>query len=500
MPTPRRSIRVRRRPRRATAALPLAALVTLAAPAFGQTLVWEDEFDGDALDAASWTALLGRGPEYGLPVGWGNNELQYYTARPENIAVGGGLLRIIARAESYQGASYTSARLRTKFKRDFRYGRFEGRMKLPSGQGIWPAFWMLDTNSPYGGWAASGEIDIMESVNEADRIYGTIHYGGEFPGNQYKGSEYEPGTDFSEDFHVYAIEWLPDEIRWFVDDVQYGSLSRDQWFSANAPDNPRAPFDVDFHLLMNVAVGGNFPGEPNGDVGFPMELVVDWVRVYELELQSPFPGAPLAIPGVVEAEDFDLGGQSIAYHDTEAQNLGGAYRPGEGVDLEVDIGGGFNVGFIRAGEWIEYAIDVAQPGHYEVRTRCASAVTGGSFRLEFDGVDTSGGILVPPTGGWQVWTSVPAVVAVPQAEVLRFVNDSGDESQYNVSSFEFTFLAAPGDVDGSGAIDVEDLYALEENDGPYLDVDLNGTNGDAADRTALRAILRAAEIDGLELQ
>ena len=141
--------------------------------AVGQTtLVWSDEFDGPTVDPANWEFMIGNGAEYGIP-GWGNNELQYYTSRAQNVYVSGGALHIVARRESYAGYEYTSARLRTMNRREFLYGRIEARMILPSGQGLWPALWMLPTNSPYGGWAASGEIDIMESVNIPTRVYGT---------------------------------------------------------------------------------------------------------------------------------------------------------------------------------------------------------------------------------------------------------------------------------------------------------------------------------------
>ena len=179
---------------------------TLAAPATAQyQLVWADEFNGSSLDLTKWQPEIGTGcPNL---CGWGNNELQYY--RAENATVGGGQLTITARQQSFGGASYTSARLRTKNQGDWTYGRFEMRAKLPVGQGIWPAFWMLPTDNVYGTWAASGEIDIMEYVGQdPDRVLGTLHYGAPWPDNVYTGDDYVlPTGNFDDDFHVFAIEW-----------------------------------------------------------------------------------------------------------------------------------------------------------------------------------------------------------------------------------------------------------------------------------------------------
>ena len=242
-------------------------------------LVWEDEFDGAGVNPANWEMMLGDGTLYELPPGWGNNELQYYTDRPENVFVADGLLHIVAHEEEFEGYQYTSARLRSKNLRDFLYGRMEARINLPTGQGMWPAFWMLPTDEVYGGWAASGEIDIMEAANIPTTIHGTIHYGGSWPNNVYSGGTYFDGTNYSEDFHVYAIEWELDEIRWYVDGLLYHVETSQTWYSAGVCDNPQAPFDHAFHFLLNVAVGGNFPGLPDASTVFPQEMLVDWVRV-----------------------------------------------------------------------------------------------------------------------------------------------------------------------------------------------------------------------------
>ena len=153
-------------------------------------------------------------------------------------------------------------------------------MRLPGGQGLWPAFWLLPQDSPYGGWAASGEIDIMEAVNlggsGGNEIHGTIHYGGEWPDNQWSGSDYVVSSSAQDEFHTYAVEWDSGEIRWYVDDVLYAM--QNNWSSTGGAFP--APFDEPFYIIFNVAVGGNWPGSPNASTVFPVTMEVDWVRVY----------------------------------------------------------------------------------------------------------------------------------------------------------------------------------------------------------------------------
>ena len=247
-------------------------------------LVWSDEFDGAQLDPEVWFFEEGDGSQYDIP-GWGNGELQYYL--PDNASLEDGLLKIEAREESNGPFNYTSARINTRDRFAFRYGRIEARMKLPGGQGIWPAFWLLAQDSPYGGWAASGEIDIMEAVNlggaGSNFVYGTIHYGGEAPANESTGERYFVPTDATAEFHTYAVEWDATEIRWYVDDVLFAM--QNMW-SSTGGEFP-APFDVPFYVIFNVAVGGFFPGSPNDDTVFPVTMEVDWVRVYSGQPADP---------------------------------------------------------------------------------------------------------------------------------------------------------------------------------------------------------------------
>jgi len=242
-------------------------------PAQCLQLVWADEFDGNSLDLTKWEPMIGDGCDYGI-CGWGNNELQYYKA--ENATVANGLLTITAKKERVRNKKYTSARLRTLNMGDWTYGRFEGRIRLPYGQGIWPAFWMLPTDEVYGGWPQSGEIDIMELVgHQPATVHGTIHYGDPYPGNQSQGGSYTLHSGiFNDDFHEFAIEWEPGVIRWYVDDYLYLTKTA----SDVSPYN--WPFDQNFHFLLNVAVGGNWPGSPDNTTVFPQKMEVDYVRVY----------------------------------------------------------------------------------------------------------------------------------------------------------------------------------------------------------------------------
>ncbi len=233
-------------------------------------LVWADEFNGTAVDTDNWSYNEGAS-------GWGNNELQNYTNRVQNSSVQNGHLRITALQENYQGANYTSARLLSRYKADFRYGRMEVRAQVPYGQGIWPAIWMMPTDELYGGWPRSGEIDIMEFLgHDVDKMYMTAHYGTSPADHQYQGGDYTmSGGDFSAGYHDYSVEWEPNIIRWFVDGVQRYQLT------ANDIAPYAWPFDQEFYFILNCAVGGNWPGPPDNTTVFPQYFDIEYVRVYQ---------------------------------------------------------------------------------------------------------------------------------------------------------------------------------------------------------------------------
>jgi beta-glucanase (GH16 family) len=390
-------------------------------------LVWADEGDGaanTAPDAAKWRYDIGGG-------GWGNNELQTYTNRVQNARYdGAGNLVIEARQETYTGPdnitrNYTSARLQTRDTFTQTYGRFEARIRIPRGQGLWPAFWMLGNNIGGVGWPACGEIDIMENVGyEPTIVHGTIHGPG-YSGGAGIGLGYNTGVNLADDYHVYAVEWEPNVIRWYYDNVNYETRT-----PADLPGGSPWVYDHPFFLILNVAVGGNWPGNPDGSTVFPQRMLVDYVRVYVRNTtQTPYGGTPWPIPGTIQCENFDEGGPTVAYGDSTSANLGGAYRPGEWPDLEActDAGGGYNLGWTAAGEWLEYTVNVAASGPYQFTARVASQGPGGSFHLQMDAVDVPGSTLsVPDTGGWQNWTTVgPVTVSLPAGQhVLQIHMDS----------------------------------------------------------------------------
>ncbi len=232
------------------------------------TLVWSDEFNGSAIDRRNWTFDIGGG-------GWGNNEYEYYTARPENARVENGNLVIEARKERYHNRNYTSARLKTQGLATFKYGRVEARIKIPHGQGMWPAFWMLGDNFSTVGWPACGEMDIMENIGrEPATVHGTLHGPGYSGANGVGGFYSLPTGAFSDDFHIFAMEWFPDHIDWYVDTTLY--------MSKKPTDLPGTwVFDHPSFIILNVAVGGYWPGYPDQTTVFPQLMYVDYVRVYQ---------------------------------------------------------------------------------------------------------------------------------------------------------------------------------------------------------------------------
>jgi len=275
-------------------------------------LVMSDEFDVEgAPDSEIWNFDTGIGPNSD---GWGNNELQYYTNRSENVTVQNGLLIISAIEEDYMGASFTSARLLTKGKFTQAYGRFEARIKVPGGSGLWPAFWLLGENFDVDGWPQCGEIDIMEyRRQEPTKVSGSIHgpgYSGETDPQGHVTKSYDLGNDrYDAGFHIYGIEWGPDYINYYVDDVLYNQITpsdieitpTDAVYTLNdgveaaeaTEDSPAVEaveptditgdwvFNKPFYIIINLAVGGNFPGDPDSGEAFPQNMLIDYVRVYK---------------------------------------------------------------------------------------------------------------------------------------------------------------------------------------------------------------------------
>jgi beta-glucanase (GH16 family) len=241
-------------------------------------LVWSDEFDGSAIDTTKWNFEIdGKGG--------GNGEMEYYTDKPENAHIENGHLLITAIKDGTDAEGrphkFTSARMTTKGKFSAEYGRFEARIKMPTGRGVWPAFWLMPEDSVYGGWASSGELDIVEEVGDKPNIaFGTIHYGDKWPRNVHSGDKFVlPSGILAADWHVYAVEWEEGVIRWYIDGILYQTQTK--WYTKAAPFP--APFDQKFFIILNFAVGGAWPGRPSPDTPFPQSMDIDYVRVYQPE-------------------------------------------------------------------------------------------------------------------------------------------------------------------------------------------------------------------------
>jgi beta-glucanase (GH16 family) len=230
-------------------------------------LVWSDEFNGPSVDTTNWVFDIGTGSN-----GWGNNERVYYTNRVDNVTINNDNLLIIAKKERHEASRYTSARMKTKFSPGWTYGKIEARIKLPMGQGIWPAFWMLGHNIENGvGWPHCGEIDIMEHVNNQKSIRSTVHF--DSIGN-YRFRYKDTLCDVTQ-YHIYSVEWDQYRIKWFLDGSKYNEDT------ISISDNTKSAFHRPFFLLLNMSVGGNWPGNPDGTTTFPDTMFVDYVRVYQ---------------------------------------------------------------------------------------------------------------------------------------------------------------------------------------------------------------------------
>lgn len=259
---------------------------------FSYDLVWSDEFDGSSLDLSNWNIEITDTPH--------NNEMQAYVNR--NYYVSGGFLHIVAKREDSGSKHYTSSRMNTQGKRDFLYGKFEARLKMPKGKGLWPAFWLMPTWKG-GQWPSTGEIDIMETVgSDPYNSHSTLHYGYSVQQHQWKGDSVSVPGGYYSDFHVYSCEWQPGKITFYLD----GKL-----FSTRTPQECQPwPFDSNnkFYVILNFAVGGDWPGAPDGSTPFPSEFVIDYVRVYQ---GTPSPSPQPDVNSLVLV-DKDVNGQPIS--------------------------------------------------------------------------------------------------------------------------------------------------------------------------------------------
>ncbi|MEJ5238043.1 MAG: family 16 glycosylhydrolase [Limisphaera sp.] len=409
----------------------------------GWTLVWADEFDGPNGSRPNpewWVYDRGGG-------GWGNNELQTYTDRTNNCRIENGCLVIEAHRETFTGSdgitrAYTSARIKTQGRLEWRFGRIEARIRVPRGQGLWPAFWMLGTNFPSVGWPNCGEIDIMENIGrEPSTVHGTIHGPGYSGGNAVGGRYTLPGgAELADDFHVFAVEWETNRIRWFIDDTVYFTAT-----PASLPTGrPWVFHQWPFFLILNVAVGGNWPGAPDATTEFPQRMWVDYVRVYQRTPALPVGcgGNTLANPGF-ETGDWSgwtrFGGNTYLHNRTERPVHTGMYvfkvfgqftgAPNDsGVSQELPVLPGQR---FRAAGWVMNPADdrLAGENHawLEVSFRDAAGNTLAVYRSAPVTAATPAGTWwrlgvtnrVDPTTG-VVWEPGPELVAPFGSAQLRF--------------------------------------------------------------------------------
>jgi len=504
-----------------------------AAPPAGYKLSWSDEFNqgvGAAPDGSKWDYHLGKNNA--------NAELEVYVndrdhahIEADPTAEDGQALQIL----STNTNGYESVRMSTSGKHPIQYGFVEARIKLPYGQGIWPAFWMLGTNIGKVGWPACGEIDIMENIglkswdgqnlsslhsSEAENVHGDYT----------KNAPYKlaDGKTFHDDYHLFQMLWIKDAISFYVDGNLYETRT-----IAEYGKNPW-PFNAPFFFIVNTALGGAWPGNPDKTTVWPQNMMVDYVRVYDgasqtpsapvglqatpaegkqilvswkgdinatsynlyrgtkrnggdaalvktgiavlsymdvglspgtryyyrvaavnpagvsgqskeasataiVPTESPYYSKPIALPGKIEIEDYDRGGEGLGYHDSDGFVGTATYRPFDGVDIENtnDTGKGFDVGWSAAGEWLKYTVNVAKASTYTVSLRASAAGKGGTVHIEDEsGKDLTGPIVVLDTGGWQNWQTVTGKITLPAGkQTLKLVEDTGG---YNLNWMTFT--------------------------------------------------------------
>ena len=402
------------------------------------TLVWNDEFNYTGLpDSSKWGYDVGG-------TGWGNNELQYYTSgRLENARAGDGHLTIEARKEIWGTSQYTSARLVTRNKADWTYGRFEIRAKLPFGRGTWPALWMLPTDWAYGGWPYSGEIDIMEHVGyEMNRIHSTVHTLSFNGGNGTQVGNSILAESVNTTFHEYALEWRPNRIDGYVDGQIYFTYSNEgTGFSG-------WPFDKRFHLIMNIAIGGNWGGVQGVDnTIFPQQMVIDYVRAYSIDDYTYSPSQP--VPGKIEVESFS---------------------DHFGIRLEEtsDTGGGVNAGYLSHGDWMEYKLEVPATGIYSIDLRGASPLGTAKVTVKANGRQFTSSNLTR-TYGWQTWTTTRAgeILLRKGENLLRVTIDSPTQEDLNINWFDIQLVQADPDS-GFGALEPYPMQGDWVDSGSYL--------------------------------
>ena len=415
------------------------------------SLVWSDEFSGPEIDRSKWTYDIGNwlvdDAGNGVTSGWGNNEKEYYTDSSENAYIDDGKLVIKAKQEKvtdeFGTYDYTSAKLKTKGLFSKTYGRYEIKAKLPVGKGLWPAIWMLPEEDKYGTWAASGEIDIVEAWgSKPHKVAGTIHYGEGWPNNKYTGKEFEfPKNKGIDSWHTYALEWEPGELRWYVDGVLY--QTQNNWYSKGKDSAANfsypAPFDQEFYLVMNLAVGGWFDGDPDETTKFPSQMEVDYVRVYDLKKRDyREPVEPVAEPVVLPADAKQpLEDGNLIYDQNFEKSITVVDQPGLELDpvywnfARLPEFGGDGSLTVEDVNGMNFArTDITNPGSqlYSLQMiQNLSLGNGGKYKVSFDAKSTAPRNIMVKVGagasrGW-----------------VKYSNEVSFNLTSELQSYEFTF-------------------------------------------------------------
>ncbi|WP_176167279.1 carbohydrate binding domain-containing protein [Mesobacillus jeotgali] len=445
------------------------------------SLVWSDEFNGTQIDRSKWTYDIGNWivdeAGNGVTSGWGNNEKEYYTDASENAFIEDGKLVIKAKKEQVSDQfgtyDYTSAKLKTKGLFSKKYGRYEIKAKLPTGKGLWPAIWMLPEEDKYGSWAASGEIDIMEAWGSSPhKVAGTIHYGEGWPNNKYTGKEFElPKNRGIDKWHTYALEWEPGELRWYVDGELY--QTQNKWYS-KGKDNAAnfsypAPFDQEFYLVMNLAVGGWFDGEVDETTKFPSQMEVDFVRVYDLkkrDYREPVePQAePVELPGDAKQPLED---GNLVYDNKFEKPITVVDQPGKELDPiywnfvklpEFGGNGSLTVedNFAR--------IDSTNPGSQLYSLQMIQNISlgnGGKYKVRFDAKSTAARSMMVKVGGgaergWAKYSNEESFNLTSELESYEFSFDMLNETDI-ASRLEFNLGGNGTNPVWIGNVRVEDI-------------------------------------------
>ncbi|MFC7373414.1 carbohydrate binding domain-containing protein [Fictibacillus iocasae] len=415
------------------------------------SLVWNDEFNGKEIDRSKWGFDKGNwivdSEGNGITPGWGNNEKEFYTDSKENAFTRDGKLVIKAKKEKvsdkFGSYDYTSAKLKSKGLFSKKFGRFEMKAKLPTGKGLWPAFWMLPEEDKYGSWAASGEIDIMEAWgSKPNKVAGTIHYGENWPSNKYTGGEYEfPKGKGINHWHTYALEWEPGELRWFVDGELY--QTQNNWYS-KGKDNAAnfsypAPFDQNFYLIMNLAVGGWFDGETDETTPFPSEMLVDYVRVYDLKKRDyREPVEPSQGPVVLPADAKQpLADGNYVYDENYEKTITDVATGDKPLDSQYwnfvhlpDFGGAGSVAVENVNGENFAKVSVDNPGSqlYSLQIiQNVSLGSGGKYKVSFDAKSTSDRNMMVKLGGG------------PSRGYVKYSNEESVKLSSDLQRYEFTF-------------------------------------------------------------